>query len=433
MENGGGGDGAKPRLPDASTLRFDVEALQLRLRTMNRMLLNPLSPRMQRWDMCTLTALAFTATVTPYEVCFIWKEAKFYDPIDEWATPLFFINWIVNIIFMVDIVFNFFLPYKESIRKGGGLVKSRKRIVQHYLRGWFGLDFVSVLPVDLVLMGIDTTQLSGASVLGAIRMLRLMRLIKLARILRASRIFSRWENKISLSYGKRSLIMLAVGVLLLLHWLACLLGLVAQLMSPPRTPELRTAVATAKLTDSTCTGCTTDILGVRGSLCFDICLTPCEADLIAQMGVGASPPPGAYDAQLALVLAKEAWPCRYAAVGKISPMPTYHGEMWVAGLYVAMIQLGGGVGSIVPENLSEYILFLLCIFVGSVAWAGVVGTICAVLTTSDPATIEFRQVRPGWDRCTPMRAEQPDEAQPRADPRAATRSPTQPNTQPNKA
>ena len=28
----------------------------------------------------------------------------------------------------------------------------------------------------------------------------------------------------------------------------------------------------------------------------------------------------------------------------------------------------------------------MCIFFGSVAWAGVVGTICSVLTTTDPAT-----------------------------------------------
>jgi hypothetical protein len=50
-------------------------------------------------------------------------------------------------------------------------------------------------------------------------MLRLLRLIKLARILRASRIFSRWENHISISYGTQSLIKLFIGVLLMLHWL----------------------------------------------------------------------------------------------------------------------------------------------------------------------------------------------------------------------
>ena len=44
--------------------------------------------------------------------------------------------------------------------------------------------------------------------------------------------------------------------------------------------------------------------------------------------------------------------CRYSRAGKVRS-PTWHGELWVAGLYVAMIQLGGGVGSIVPENFIE--------------------------------------------------------------------------------
>jgi len=376
---------------DGALMKRDSDLLAARIAKMDKGLLKPGGQLMTYWDFFTLSALFFTATITPYEVCLMWESPAWSDGVAAWLTPLFVVNICVNLIFMVDIVFNFFLPYKESVRMGGGLVKSHKRIVRHYLRGWFCLDVVSVLPVDLLLMAIDTTKLSGATMLSAIRMLRLLRLIKLARILRASRIFSRWENKISLSYGNRQLIMLAVSVLLLLHWFSCLLGLLAQLMAAPRTPELRAAIEATVLVDGSCTGCTTDLLDARNSVCYGICLTPCESYTLAEMEVGEAAPPGALDAQLALVLAKETWPCRYAAAGKIASMPSYHGELWIAGLYVAMIQLGGGVGSIVPENLPEYILFFLCILFGSVAWAGVVGTICAVLTTSDPATIEFRQ------------------------------------------
>ena len=376
---------------DGALMARDSELLAARLKNAERGLLNPTGKLMTYWDFFTLGALFFTATVTPYEVCLMWLAPTWSDGAAVWLTPLFVFNLFVNLIFMVDIVFNFFLPYKEPILKGGGLVKSHRRIMLHYLQGWFALDIISVIPIDLILMGVDTTEVEGAAMLGAIRMLRLLRLIKLTRILRASRIFSRWENKISLSYGNRSLIMLAVGVLLLLHWFACLLGLIAQLMTPLRTSALSAAVEATMLTDPTCTGCTANLQKVAGSHCFDICLTPCESSTLAQMVVGPDPAPGAFDAQSALIGAKEAWPCRYAAAGKISPMPQYHGELWIAGLYVAMIQLGGGVGSIVPENLLEYIVFFLCILFGSVAWAGVVGTICAVLTNEDPATIEFKQ------------------------------------------
>ena len=163
---------------------------------------------MQYWDFFTLGALFFTSTVTPYEVCLMWEEVKFADP--NWATPpagpLFVINWFVNLIFMVDIVFNFFLPYKESIKKGGGMVKSHRKIAKNYLCGWFPIDSSSRSSPSTTSCRPSTSQLQGASVLGAIRMLRLLRLLKLARILRASRIFSRWENSISISYATQSLL-----------------------------------------------------------------------------------------------------------------------------------------------------------------------------------------------------------------------------------
>ena len=188
-------------------------------------------------DFFTLSALFFTSTVTPYEVCLLWEEAKFADGFAAWGTPLFFINWVVNIIFMIDICFNFFMPYKESIAKGGGTIKSHRKIARNYLCGWFTLDIISVIPVDNIMMAINTSQLEGASILGAIRMLRLLRLIKLARILRASRIFSRWENSISVSYSTRGLIFWTTVVVLLLHWLA------VRASRSPRSQPFLTALA----------------------------------------------------------------------------------------------------------------------------------------------------------------------------------------------
>jgi len=365
---------------DENEMNRDVELLKTRLVNMDKGLLKPGGTMMTYWDFFTLGALFFTATITPYEVCLMWKEVMFKDGVSEWLTPLFVLNIFVNCIFIVDICFNFFLPYTESIKKGGGQVKSHRLIARNYMRGWFPLDFVSVIPVDLVLMTIDTSQLDAAALFRFIKMLRLLRLIKLARILRASRIFSRWENRISISYGNQSLIKLFIGVLLMLHWLSCLLGLMAQLMTPFRPPDMRASVELAQTNDPTCVGCTDALNTVRGSVCFSVCLTECE--IMSEVNNTGS--------LEAFVRSSEAWVCRYASSGKIQAMPAYHGEVWIAGLYVAMIQLGGGVGSIVPENLIEYIVYWLCIFLGSLAWAGVVGTICAVLTTSDPSTLEFK-------------------------------------------
>ena len=60
------------------------------------------------------------------------------------SSVLYWINWVVNASFIIDIAFNFLLPYREHIRKGGALVKAHSRIARHYLRGWFLIDIVSV-------------------------------------------------------------------------------------------------------------------------------------------------------------------------------------------------------------------------------------------------------------------------------------------------
>lgn len=376
---------------DPNVLKRDVGILHDRLSRMGRGLLNPRSKMMQYWDFATLSALFFTATVTPFEVCMMWEEQSFDTLISSGGLPLFIVNWIVNGIFIVDMGFNFFLPYKESVKKGGGIVKSHSRIASHYLKGWFPIDLISVIPFDNIMMGIDTSGISNASIFSMIRMLRLLRLIKLARILRASRIFSRWENSIALSSANVELIKYSILIAMVVHWFACTLGMVAQLMSPPRTEALAAAVEREINVNGNaqCSGCLPDGSNAPGSMCRSPCLTPCEINLLAFIER-----PNSYDYEvqerIRLLESQQNWVCRYSLAGKVRS-PDYPGELWMAGLYVAMIQLGGGVGSIVPENFIEYCVFFACILIGSVLWAMVVGTICATLATGDPHTIAFKQ------------------------------------------
>ena len=56
---------------------------------------------MARWDVFILILMVFTATVTPYEVAFC--ESDF--------NVMYGINRFVDLGFIVDMVFNFFLGY----------------------------------------------------------------------------------------------------------------------------------------------------------------------------------------------------------------------------------------------------------------------------------------------------------------------------------
>ena len=64
------------------------------------------------------------------------------------------------------------------------------------------------------------------------RFLRLLRLLKLLRILRGSRIFQRWETRITLNYAVLSLQKYLAVCLFAAHWIGCSLMLTHQLLAP---------------------------------------------------------------------------------------------------------------------------------------------------------------------------------------------------------
>ena len=121
---------------DPLGFRDEAERLRYRLYKANRFLINPNTRQMQYWDILMLGLLLYTATVTPYEVCMMWDTKLF-------GSPLYVINWIVNALFIVDMVMNFFIPYRESYRKGSHVVKNHWLIAKHYLRTWFVIDLIS--------------------------------------------------------------------------------------------------------------------------------------------------------------------------------------------------------------------------------------------------------------------------------------------------
>ena len=104
---------------------------------------------MQYWDIVTLLALLFTALITPYEVCVLNEESM----ADSVKDPLFYVNMLVNGVFLADMIFCFVTAYREDRRDGGGWVKDVRKIRRKYLRGWFALDFISLMPFDLIAMG----------------------------------------------------------------------------------------------------------------------------------------------------------------------------------------------------------------------------------------------------------------------------------------
>merc|ERR1719440_1074604 len=99
----------------------------------------------------------------------------------------------VDIMFGLDVVFTFRTAYQDG---PDVLVWSPKLIAFKYLKGWFLIDLVSTVPIDVIVVwylsfqqGESTVEKDEVRSIKLIRTVRLFRLLKLMRLLRMSRLF----------------------------------------------------------------------------------------------------------------------------------------------------------------------------------------------------------------------------------------------------
>jgi hypothetical protein len=104
-----------------------VHTVRARINSISHRTLDPRSRFIRMWDMITIFALAYTAFVTPFEVAF-FEPSLFSGPFN------FFFNRLVDAIFLCDIAVNFFLPYRETPRRGGMMVYDNRRILRNCAR-----------------------------------------------------------------------------------------------------------------------------------------------------------------------------------------------------------------------------------------------------------------------------------------------------------
>ena len=327
------GDG-RASLTEKQKFAGEVEVIRKRLKNISRKTLNPRSRFVRTWDMVTIAALMFTAFVTPFEVAFY--EAKLY------AGPLnFTTNRIVDLVFVMDIIFSFFMPYRASQREGGMMIYENKRIAIAYIKGWFPLDFITCVPFDLVFAGVaaaSNVETDGSS----FRLLRMLRIMKLMRIVRASRILSRWQDHVSISFALMSLFKFAFLTVLLAHWLACLWGFIGYRTIDLDDPLL--ANVTAEDLDMTTT--------------------------IAWGGYGAG----------------HSWRQKARV-----PDDANEWQLYGICIYVALNNIFGGSCEMNPGTYAEFFVQGIMLLCGSSVWAYVIGSSCGIIATLDPSRIEYRQ------------------------------------------
>jgi len=169
-------------------------------------LIDPSSDMMKRWDLASIALLGIIMIITPYEVAFMQTSLN----------ALFFLNRMADIFFILDMVKEFFLMYRDDTT--GRMIKDHNTIIRRYMGCWFWLDTAAILPFDLIGVIMDSEEINKFK---ALRIIRLFRLFKLLRLLRAGRIFDRWETAYAINNGQLTLVKFLFLTVIVAHWMAC--------------------------------------------------------------------------------------------------------------------------------------------------------------------------------------------------------------------
>jgi len=233
----------------------------------------------------------------------------------------------------------FFLKVEVQRPNRGGtiMIRDPKMLRMRYLKSWFAVDFVSVLPFDAVSLALSSNRqnirFEEAKLL---RCIKLLRAIKLVRVMRTSRVIKRWQNEVTLQFASQRLGAFLVILLLLSHWLACVWGFVG--------------------------------LTLGEELCRRN--DPVQGEL---------------------TLSHVSWVTTLYHDGKTSPdSPCEHFDVYMASLHWSVMTITSiGYGDIVPVRTEEYIVCILAMIAGGVLWAWVIGSVCSIISNRSPIEAEF--------------------------------------------
>jgi len=172
------------------------------------------------WDMCIMSLVMLDSVILPLQLAWPSGEPTAFDK--AWL-------WFTTGSFVMDMFFSFSTAYiprqKNTELPPGTLETNKKTIASEYLRGWFFLDFVSVVPWGFIIFfGSDG---GAAGSLGRstrmVKFVRFVRLVRMARLAKLATLWERLEDAVGSLYLRQAVLILRpVGLLCMIcHWYSC--------------------------------------------------------------------------------------------------------------------------------------------------------------------------------------------------------------------
>ena len=175
------------------------------------------------WDIIQIVTILYLSFAVPIRIGFSINVEGFFYLLDVLMDVYFFVDIYLNFLFVVE---------DESFQ----LVTSRPKLAKRYLKSWFIIDVLAVIPLDhgirlsegrfvCGLVGNCPPQSGGdnsGQYFKLFKMLRLFRLVKLLKLLKVGKVLDRYQDELYFYMQYLNLFGLLVLTGFLGHLMACM-------------------------------------------------------------------------------------------------------------------------------------------------------------------------------------------------------------------
>lgn len=171
------------------------------------------------WSFIIFILIVYSITVSPVKIAF-----------NEETTTINYIDLTVDCLFILDVILNFFTPYKDE---DNNLIGNHRMIVVDYLQSWFFFDLISCFPTDLLTYTFEKNDTSTLALKKILRLSRLYRLGRWLKVLRFIKLAKDADNFSSINFVHglelNRLVSFGVVTIILIHISSCLWIYIAQI------------------------------------------------------------------------------------------------------------------------------------------------------------------------------------------------------------
>ena len=171
-----------------------------------------------KWDLLITILLLFVFFVTPYRIAFVSTDNIVWTIVDL----------SIDFMFLIDIILNFFSAYYNQKYI---LVDKRGPIAWSYIRGWFFIDLIAIVPLNMILSWSDFGSLLRLTKVSKLyKLVKMFRLVRMLKIIKERNKIVKYINdflKVSVAFERLFFFLLVFS--LIIHIVSCFWVMVAKL------------------------------------------------------------------------------------------------------------------------------------------------------------------------------------------------------------